>query len=104
MLLTGSTGMFIAIGMWSCRSLCSRGRTALPLQGLIDLDAQPARLTNEMQQAESDIAPVDQKLNNPKFAANADEEVVAGERAKREEAVGRRQKITEALERLQNAK
>jgi valyl-tRNA synthetase len=57
-----------------------------------------------MQKAESDIARVDQKLNNPKFIANADEEVVEGEREKREEAVGRRQKITEALERLQSAK
>jgi valyl-tRNA synthetase len=78
--------------------------TALPLKGVIDLDAERARLNKEMQKAESDIARVDQKLNNPKFIANADEEVVEGEREKREEAVGRRQKITEALERLQSAK
>jgi len=78
--------------------------TALPLKGVIDLDAERARLNKEMQKAESDIARVDQKLNNPKFVANAGEEVVEGEREKREEAAGRRQKITEALERLQNAK
>ncbi len=78
--------------------------TALPLKGVIDLDAERARLNKEMQKAESDIARVDQKLSNPKFVANAGEEVVEGEREKREEAVGRRQKITEALERLQNAK
>src|SRR4051812_41556070 len=77
--------------------------TALPLKGVIDLEAERARLGKEMAKAESDIARVDQKLNNPKFIANADEEVVEGEREKREEAVGRRQKITEALERLQNA-
>jgi valyl-tRNA synthetase len=71
---------------------------------VIDLDAERARLTKEMQKAESDIARVDGKLNNPKFVANAVEEVVEGEREKREEAVGRRQKITEALERLQSAK
>ena len=71
---------------------------------MIDLDAERARLGKEMQKAESDIARVDQKLNNPKFVANADDEVVEGEREKREEAVGRRQKITEALERLQSAK
>ena len=71
--------------------------TALPLIGVIDLDAERARLGKEMAKAESDIARVDQKLNNWKFVANADEEVVEGEREKREEAVGRRQKITEAL-------
>jgi valyl-tRNA synthetase len=78
--------------------------TALPLKGVIDLDAERARLNKEMQKAESDIQRVDQKLGNPKFVANAAEDVVEGEREKREEAVGRRQKITEALERLQNAK
>ena len=78
--------------------------TALPLKGVIDLDAERARLGKEMAKAESDIARVDQKLNNPKFVANAGEEVVEGEREKREEAAGRRQKITEALERLQSAK
>jgi valyl-tRNA synthetase len=56
-----------------------------------------------MQKAESDIQRVDAKLENPKFVANAAEEIVEGEREKREEAVGRRQKIVEALERLQSA-
>ena len=36
-------------------------------------------------------------------SANADEEVVAEEREKREEAVGRRAKILEAVERLKAA-
>jgi len=76
---------------------------ALPLKGVIDFTAERARLQKEMQKAESDIQRVDNKLNNPKFVANADEEVVEGEREKREEAVGRRQKIVEALERLQSA-
>ncbi|MBX9845317.1 MAG: valine--tRNA ligase [Xanthobacteraceae bacterium] len=76
---------------------------ALPLKGVIDFAAERARLDKEMKKAESDIQRVDAKLNNPKFVANADEEVVEGEREKREEAVGRRQKIVEALERLQHA-
>ena len=70
---------------------------------MIDFAAERARLDKEMKKAESDIQRVDAKLNNPKFVANADEEVVEGEREKREEAVGRRQKIVEALERLQHA-
>ena len=85
--------------------LLVRGEVAaLPLKGVIDFAAERARLDKEMQKAEADIKRVDQKLGNPKFVANAAEEIVEGEREKREEAVGRRQKIVEALERLKNAK
>jgi len=84
--------------------LLIRGEVAaLPLKGVIDFAAERVRLDKEMKKAESDIQRVDAMLNNPKFVANADEEVVEGEREKREEAVGRRQKIVEALERLQHA-
>ena len=84
--------------------LVVRGEVAaLPLKGVIDLAAEGARLQKELAKADSDIARVDQKLNNPKFVANADEEVVEGEREKREEAIGRRAKILEAVERLKAA-
>jgi valyl-tRNA synthetase len=76
---------------------------ALPLKGVIDLAAERTRLQKELAKAESDIQRVDQKLNNPKFVANAAEEVVEGEKEKREEAQGRRAKILEALERLKGA-
>ena len=39
----------------------------------------------------------------PKFVARAPEEVVEEEKEKREEAVGRKAKIAEALERLKGA-
>ena len=70
----------------------------------IDRESQRAKYAREMQKAEADIQRVDAKLNNPKFVANAAEEVVDGEREKREEAETRRQKIVEALERLKSAK
>jgi valyl-tRNA synthetase len=84
--------------------LLIRGEMAcLPLAGVIDFAAERARLEKELARADSDIQRVDQKLNNPKFVANAAEDVVEGEREKREEAVARRQKIVEALERLRQA-
>jgi valyl-tRNA synthetase len=84
--------------------LLVRGEVAaLPLKGVIDFDAERARLQKELQRADSDIQRVDQKLNNPKFVANAAEDVVEGEREKRDEAVARRQKIVEAQERLRSA-
>ncbi len=84
--------------------LLIRGEVAaLPLKGVIDFAAERGRLNKEMAKAESDIARVDQKLNNPKFIANAAEDIIEGEKEKREEAAARLQKIAEALERLKSA-
>jgi len=73
---------------------------ALPLRGIIDLAAEKARLEKEKAKAEADINRIDAKLGNPDFIARAPEEVVEADREKREEAVARRAKILEALERL----
>jgi valyl-tRNA synthetase len=84
--------------------LLVRGEVAaLPLRGVIDFAAERVRLEKEMQKVEADIRRVDSKLGNADFLARAPEEVVEGEREKREEALGRRQKIVEALERLKGA-
>jgi valyl-tRNA synthetase len=84
--------------------LVVRGETAaLPLKGVIDVAAERARLGKEMQKADADIGRVDAKLNNPNFMARAAEEVVEEEKQKREEAVARKAKIAEALERLKGA-
>jgi valyl-tRNA synthetase len=84
--------------------LLVRGEVAaLPLKGVIDLDAERARLAKEMQKADADIARSDAKLNNPNFVQRASEEIVEEEKEKREEAVARKVKIAEALERLKGA-
>jgi valyl-tRNA synthetase len=84
--------------------LLVRGEVAaMPLKGVVDLAAERARLEKELAKVDADIERVDKKLGNPKFVENAGEEVVEGEREKREEAVGRRAKILEAVERLKGA-
>jgi valyl-tRNA synthetase len=84
--------------------LLVRGEVAaLPLKGVIDLAAERARLDKEIAKADADISRVDAKLSNEKFVANAPEEIVEEEKEKREAAVARKAKITEALERLKNA-
>jgi valyl-tRNA synthetase len=84
--------------------LVVRGEVAaLPLKGVIDLAAERARLEKEMQKADADITRVDAKLGNANFVARAPEEVVEEEKEKREEAVARKAKIAEALERLKGA-
>ena len=76
---------------------------ALPLAGIIDLAAERARLEKEMAKADADVARVDAKLGNANFVARAPEEVVEEEKEKREEALARKAKIAEALERLKGA-
>jgi valyl-tRNA synthetase len=84
--------------------LIVRGEVAaLPLKGVIDFSAEKARLEKEMARVKSDIARIDAKLANADFVARAPEDVVEGEREKREEAEARRLKINEALERLKGA-
>jgi valyl-tRNA synthetase len=75
---------------------------ALPLKGVIDFAAEKSRLEKELAKVAADIARVDAKLGNADFVARAPEEVVEGERDKREEALARQAKILEALERLKS--
>jgi valyl-tRNA synthetase len=75
----------------------------LPLKGIIDVDAEKARLQKEIAKADADIKRVNAKLDNPEFVRKAPEEIIEGEKEKREEAEQRRVKLLEALERLQGA-
>jgi valyl-tRNA synthetase len=84
--------------------LIVRGEVAaLPLKGVIDFAAEKARLEKELAKVDADIGRIDAKLANPQFVSRAAEDVVEGEREKREELVRRRGKIVEALERLKGA-
>lgn len=73
---------------------------ALPLAGIIDLDAERARLTKELGKLDQDIAAVERKLGNPDFMARAPEEIVEENRERKAAAEARKLKIKEALERL----
>lgn len=71
----------------------------LPLAGIIDLAAERARLEKEL--AKIDLTSrASMRSSKPDFVARAPEEVVEGEREKREEALQRRAKVAEALARL----
>jgi valyl-tRNA synthetase len=83
--------------------LLVRGEVAaLPLKGVIDLAAEKVRLDKEIAKADADIKRVDAKLSNEKFVANAPDDIVEEEKDKREAAMERKAKLTEALERLQH--
>jgi valyl-tRNA synthetase len=49
----------------------------LPLEGLIDVDAEIVRLEKAMQKLGKELGGLRGRLNNPKFAASAPAEVLA---------------------------
>jgi valyl-tRNA synthetase len=63
------------------------GRARVPLAGIIDLEAETARLVAEHDRAVADVARLDAKLANAGFVERAPADVVAKEREKREAAV-----------------
>ncbi|MEN5080885.1 valine--tRNA ligase [Bosea sp. TWI1241] len=73
---------------------------ALPLAGIIDLDAERVRLSKELAKLDQDIAAVERKLGNPDFMARAPEEIVEENRERKASAEARKIRIAEALERL----
>jgi valyl-tRNA synthetase len=73
---------------------------ALPLEGVVDIAAERARLQKETAKLDGEIAKIDGKLGNADFLARAPEEVVDEQRERREEAQARKRKIAEALARL----
>jgi valyl-tRNA synthetase len=86
-----------------------RGHAIIPfnegellLQG-IDIAQQREKYKKQLLKIATEIEHFDKKLNNPNFVARAPEEVVEEEKEKREEALGRKEKIAEALERLKGA-
>ncbi|MHB1282647.1 MAG: hypothetical protein ACYCZI_02090, partial [Metallibacterium scheffleri] len=52
----------------------------IPLAGLIDLDAERARVARELKRVESEIAKCESKLGSATFVANAPAAVVEQER------------------------
>ncbi|MGU3668874.1 valine--tRNA ligase [Methylobacterium sp. A49B] len=73
---------------------------ALPLEGVVDLAAEVARLKKEQGKAQGEIKKIDAKLGNADFVARAPEEIIDENRERRESEAARLVKIEEALVRL----
>ena len=75
------------------------GELYLPLEGLIDLEAERARLGREMARAEAEMAKAEAKLSNPAFAEKAPEAFVKTE-ATRVEWMEKRGRLAAMLKNL----
>lgn len=74
----------------------------LPLQGLIDIEAELARLEKELAKWEKEVKLVQGKLSNERFVSKAPEAVVAEERAKEADYLEKRDTVIKRLEELKN--
>jgi len=72
----------------------------LPLEGVIDLDAEKARLAKSLEAAEKDAASLDKRLSNPQFVEKAKPEAVEKARADHAEKTAEAERLKAALERL----
>ncbi len=81
-------------------AIVNNSHVYLPLEGLIDLDAERARLKKEISRLEGVLSGLDNKLANKQFLDNAPEDVVDGARAQRAKVVSQLDYMRKALEEL----
>ncbi|NUJ79644.1 valine--tRNA ligase [Methylocystis sp. FS] len=84
----------------SAQIIVRGGVAAMPLEGVIDLGAERARLAKETAKLEAELKKLDAKLANEGFLAKAEEEVIDEHRERREETAARIEKLNAALTRL----
>jgi valyl-tRNA synthetase len=72
----------------------------LPLEGLIDLDAERKRLAGALAKAQAELAKVSAKLANEDFTSRAPETILEEHRERQESFTGEVARLTAALARL----
>jgi valyl-tRNA synthetase len=72
----------------------------IPLNELVDLAAERARLEKELKEARADLEFVEKKLNNPGFMAKAPEQVVVAQREAQKKHLEKIAMLEESLAKL----
>ncbi len=72
----------------------------LPLAGLLDLDAEIARLEKELERLDKEVERVQKKLNNQGFVAKAPEKVIEEEKAKEKDYLEKREAVKARISEL----
>ena len=85
----------------SATALVGEMKILIPMAGLIDKDAEIARLTKEINKKQNDVTRIETKLSNPNFVERAPEAVVEKERAKITEMLTALKSLEEQLKRIQ---
>jgi valyl-tRNA synthetase len=72
----------------------------LPLEGLIDLDAERAKLEKQLKKLEGELKRINGKLSNEKFVSKAPEHIIAKEKEKQNEVQTKVDKTRQLLDGL----
>ncbi|WP_277678275.1 valine--tRNA ligase [Gracilibacillus dipsosauri] len=72
----------------------------LPLEGLIDIDKELARLQAELEKLDKEVERVGKKLSNEGFVKKAPEHVVEAEKAKQQDYMEKREKVKSRMNEL----
>lgn len=78
-------------------TLTPLGELFLPLEGLVDVDAERSRITKELEKISKEISKSEAKLGNPGFVDRAPAQVVDQERARLDEWKAKRDRLTTML-------
>jgi valyl-tRNA synthetase len=84
----------------SAMSLIGEMKILIPIAGLIDKDAEIARLEKEIQKIVKDLPRVEGKLNNPQYIEKAPAAVIDKEKAKLATLHSSKQNLEEQLEKI----
>jgi valyl-tRNA synthetase len=80
------------VGAWA--------EVVMPLAGLIDVEAEKARLAKDITKAEREIGNLEKRLSNPQFLEKAPEDVVAELRGRLDDEGTRKRRLIDALGQL----
>ncbi len=92
-----------SIPQGSVQIMFGEATLAIPLSGVIDIEAESKRLQKEMAKTRAEIDGIDKKLANENFTSRAPAHVVETQHKRREEAGAVLEKLDVALKRLQGA-
>ena len=92
-----STVEALAPSLVAARGVVRGLEIALPLEGLLDFEAERTRLTRELTRLEEDVAARNRKLANDSFVQRAPAEVVEKERALQRELLDKKRRIESTL-------
>lgn len=84
----------------SVQSIVNEAVFALPLAGVIDVEAESERLAKEAEKVKKEISRLSGKLNNAGFLEKAPDHVVEENKSRLDEEQGKLEKLQSALDRL----
>ncbi len=84
----------------SASTIISGAEIFVPLAGLIDIDVEKKRLEKELGNLQGLMEKISKKLANPDFLANAPDDVISKERAKKDDFLERIEKLNKNLEQI----